>query len=126
MCELFRVLMPNGWAILQVPIDTTREDTLEDPAIVDPADRLRTYGDEDHVRLYGRDYLDRLAGAGFTPHVDEFVTTLSPELVERCRIDPGEAIYRCVRPEQHGSSHGSGTVRDRSPAATVCGGKIGL
>ena len=33
MREIFRILKPDGWAILQVPIDMEREVTLEDSSI---------------------------------------------------------------------------------------------
>jgi SAM-dependent methyltransferase len=63
MREFQRVLKPNGWAILLVPI--TSEHTFEDPTVVEPAERLRLFGQEDHVRTYGPDYSQRLASAGF-------------------------------------------------------------
>lgn len=63
MREFRRVLKDDGWAILLVPITTDR--TFEDPSIVDPAERRRVFGKEDHVRNYGTDYVDRLREAGF-------------------------------------------------------------
>ena len=63
MAEFCRTLKPDGWAILNVPITT--EKTVEDPSITDPAERLRLFGQEDHVRRYGIDYRDRLEEAGF-------------------------------------------------------------
>lgn len=67
MRELCRVLNANGWAILNVPI--TREKTFEDPSIVEPEDRLRAFGQEDHVRCYGQDYFERLRESGFNVEV---------------------------------------------------------
>jgi SAM-dependent methyltransferase len=63
MREFRRVLKPDGWAVLTVPI--TADTTIEDPVIVDPAERLRLFGQADHVRRYGPDYVDRLRDAGF-------------------------------------------------------------
>lgn len=77
--EFFRVLKNDGWAILLVPIEG--ETTHEDPSIVAPVDRLHAYGNPDHVRSYGRDYVQRLQDAGF--HVT--VTTVSD------LADPGTA-----------------------------------
>jgi len=67
MREFFRVLKNNGWAILLAPI--TAEKTFEDPSIVDPLERLKAFGQEDHVRRYGPDYVDRLREAGFSVEV---------------------------------------------------------
>ena len=63
MREFYRVLKPDGWAILLVPI--TRNITFEDSSIVDRSERLRVFGQENHVRRYGTDYIDRLREAGF-------------------------------------------------------------
>lgn len=76
LAELYRVLKPGGWAILQVPISLTLEATYEDAAITTPAARGEAFGQEDHVRLYARDYRDRLADAGFL--VEEFHWRESP------------------------------------------------
>jgi predicted SAM-dependent methyltransferase len=65
MAELYRVLKLGGWASLHVPL-TMNDMTDEDPMVTDPQERLRRFGQEDHVRLYGYpDYLKRLAVAGF-------------------------------------------------------------
>src|SRR4029077_12956219 len=63
MGEVLRLLGDAGWALMMVPITETR--TLEDPAVVDPAARLRRFGREDQVRRYGADFEDRLREAGF-------------------------------------------------------------
>jgi SAM-dependent methyltransferase len=95
MRELQRILSPDGWAILQVPWDPDRADTLEDPDIATPADRLRHYGHEDHVRLYGRDYIGRLEESGFEVTEDGFVRQLSPALIRAARLDTTEDIVVC-------------------------------
>jgi hypothetical protein len=66
MRELYRVLKPDGWAILLVPI--TAEQTIEDASITQPDKRRDLFGQADHVRRYGPDYVDRLRSAGF--HVE--------------------------------------------------------
>ena len=63
MHELHRILEPGGWGIVQVPI--LRETTDEDPSVTDAQERLRRFGQADHVRVYGRDFADRLVTAGF-------------------------------------------------------------
>lgn len=76
MSELFRVLKNDGWAILLVPI--TREKTFEDSSVTDPEARVKIFGQKDHVRAYGPDYVDRLRDAGFTVEISQ-VNDLIPE-----------------------------------------------
>jgi SAM-dependent methyltransferase len=95
MRELFRIMKPGGWGIFQVPLDTGRETTLEDPNITSEDDREKYYWQKDHVRLFGLDYKDKLAAAGFQVKVDDFINTISPELQERYRLPKGEMIYLC-------------------------------
>lgn len=84
MAELQRVLKPGGWASLQVPM---RGDvpTDEDPTVVDPAERLRRFGQEDHVRLYGYDYAARLQHAGFEVETVAWQDFLHRTTAEKCR-----------------------------------------
>lgn len=65
MKELFRVLKPGGWAILQVPFSKILNKTFEDSTVTTEVDRERVFGQKDHVRIYGLDYPDRLRRAGF-------------------------------------------------------------
>jgi SAM-dependent methyltransferase len=99
MHELHRVLKPGGWAIIQSPLDTSRQTTLEDPSIQTPADRLKYYWQEDHLRLYGLDYKDRLANAGFLVKEDNFAAQLPAELAQQYALPVGEIIYLCRKPQ---------------------------
>ena len=65
--EFHRILKPSGWALPVVPITAAR--TIEDPSVTEPAERLRLFGQDDHVRRYGPDYADRLQSAGFSVKV---------------------------------------------------------
>ena len=67
MRELHRVLKPEGFAMLMVPM--TVEKTFEDPSITSPAERERLFGQNDHVRRYGPDFKDRLEESGFNVRV---------------------------------------------------------
>jgi SAM-dependent methyltransferase len=94
MRELFRVLKPGGWAILNVPVTASK--TFEDPSIVSPAERLRLFGQEDHVRRYGPDYVDRLRHAGFKVDITEVGDLLSADEAERMGLKRnGGQIYYC-------------------------------
>jgi SAM-dependent methyltransferase len=83
MREVLRVLKPGGFAFLQVPLDSRQPKTLEDPAIRLPHERLRVYLQEDHVRLYGRDYFDRLVQAGFVIRIANLAASLPKDQVRR-------------------------------------------
>jgi SAM-dependent methyltransferase len=98
MRELARVLRPEGWAVLQVPIDLDRERTFEDWTICDPEAREAAFGQHDHVRVYGRDYKDRLEMAGFEVAVDGYAQSLGPCAVRRYGLLPTEDIYICTKP----------------------------
>jgi SAM-dependent methyltransferase len=94
--EFHRVLKRDGWAILLVPI--LGEKTFEDPSIVDPDDRLRAFGQADHVRIYGPDYVDRLRDAGFEVEVTRVADLAAPADATLMGLGPlsGE-IYFCVK-----------------------------
>lgn len=64
MAEIARVLKPSGVALLQVPFrpGTT---TDEDPDAPED-ERVRRFGQADHVRYYGDDFEDRLAAVGLS------------------------------------------------------------
>lgn len=93
MRELYRVLKPGGWALMQVPIDYSREFTFEDPTITNPEDREKHYWQKDHVRLYGRDYPNRLEKAGFKVIEDDFVQKMTSEERDRFRLQEQEIVY---------------------------------
>jgi hypothetical protein len=97
MKELFRVLKPDGWAILQSPVDMTRETTLEDPLITKPEDRRKLYGQDDHVRLYGRDYIERLREAGFDAIEDTFVQKFSDKTIDKFGLMKEEVLFICKK-----------------------------
>jgi SAM-dependent methyltransferase len=75
MRELRRILRQGGFAILMVPFQPDRQ-TYEDPTVVDPERREELFGQFDHVRLYGSDYLDRLREAGFDVDCDLYWKSL--------------------------------------------------
>ncbi len=97
MRELFRVLKPGGWAILGSPMDLNRDKTFEDPNIVSPEDQIRTFGYPGHVRIYGRDYKERLEKAGFAVRVDSYVRELSPDTIKKYGLMREEDIYVCTK-----------------------------
>ena len=96
MSELHRVLKPGGWAIIQSPQDWSKATTYEDPAITDPKEREKHFWQDDHLRLFGRDYGRRLEKGGFKVTEDRFVMDeLTPEEVKRYALPANEVIYLC-------------------------------
>jgi predicted SAM-dependent methyltransferase len=92
MQELFRVLRPGGWGILQIPQDLDRKVTYEDNSIVDKKERAKIFGQYDHVRIYGRDYFDKLRAVGFIVEEVDYTIELSSEEIEKYRLAKGEII----------------------------------
>ena len=92
--EMARVLRPDGVAMILVPI-VLEQPTLEDPSITAPAERRRAYWQEDHVRLYGGDFRERLGEEGLDVTVDPWVRSLEPATLERYGLFPREDIYVC-------------------------------
>jgi len=92
MQELYRVMKPGGWGIFQIPQDLKREETFEDDTIIDKKERARIFGQYDHVRIYGRDYFDKLRSIGFTVEEADYTHTLPKEEVEKYRLAKGEII----------------------------------
>lgn len=89
--ELYRVLKPGGWAIMQVPTSTVLKRTREDPSVTNPADRLKTFGQSDHVRIYQRyDYIKRLEAVGFQVNLKNLDNRM---LLKKYALDSEESIY---------------------------------
>jgi SAM-dependent methyltransferase len=103
MDEIYRVLKPGGWGIIQVPLFyPLPETTYEDRNIVTPADREKAYGQNDHVRLYGRDYVKRLQTAGFEAEEVWLTKELPATTVKRLALPLDEPIFFVRKPAETG------------------------
>ncbi|GGE12246.1 class I SAM-dependent methyltransferase [Psychroflexus salis] len=98
MKELYRILKPKGMAILQIPQDLNRASTFEDDSIIDPKERARIFGQYDHVRIYGRDYFEKLRKIGFIVEEVDYTDQLSEQEIEKYRLPKGELIPVCFKP----------------------------
>lgn len=92
MQELYRVLKPKGWGIFQIPQDLQRATTFEDNTITDKAERAKIFGQYDHVRIYGRDYFEKLQSIGFAVEAIDYTAQLSTQAIETYRLAKGELI----------------------------------
>jgi ubiquinone/menaquinone biosynthesis C-methylase UbiE len=94
--KFYRVLKTGGWAILLVPI--TANKTFEDASITKPSERLKIFGQKDHVRRYGPDYVERLRGAGFNVKVTKALDFLQKDEIKLMGITSVAGnIYYCTK-----------------------------
>lgn len=100
MRELLRILKPEAVAILQVPIALELEQTIDDPDEKNPLERERRFGQNDHLRLYGQDYADRLAEEGFAVEEYDMQAELGQALVDLHCLEEGETLFLCRKPPQ--------------------------
>jgi predicted SAM-dependent methyltransferase len=98
MKEFYRILRPGGWAILQIPLDRSRDKTYEDFTITDPQKREKAFGQHNHVRLYGMDYIERLKFAGFDVNPIPYAESFTPQEIFRNGFDKNEIIFLCKKP----------------------------
>lgn len=97
MQELYRVMKTGGFGIFQIPQDLSREVTFEDNSITDPKERAKIFGQYDHVRVYGRDYFDKLRSIGFTVDEIDYTQKIAPEKLERFALMKGEILPVCYK-----------------------------
>ncbi len=92
MHELFRILRPGGWGILQIPQDLKRDKTFEDDSITDKKERAKIFGQYDHVRIYGLDYFDKLRTVGFNVEEVNYSKNLTGKEIDKYRLAQEEII----------------------------------
>ena len=95
MRELFRILKQKGMAILQVPISKKAKETFEDFSITFPKEREKYFGQKDHVRIYGKDYKERLEGAGFKVVLYNIKDELNIKNIRKHGFNENEILYVC-------------------------------
>ncbi len=92
MQEILRILAPGGQALLLTPQAIDGLPTEEDPALHDPIEQDRRFGQWDHVRIYARpDFLARMTAAGFeTSAFDPFAENQAQ--AESLHLNPLEIL----------------------------------
>lgn len=98
MNELYRVMKPSGWGVFQIPQDLNRTTTFEDDSITDKKERAKIFGQYDHVRVYGRDYFDKLRACGFKVDEITYSKTLPEADVETFCLNKEEIIPVVSKP----------------------------
>jgi len=97
MSELYRVLKKGGTGIFQVPIDMKREKTFQDDSITDKLERNKIFGQYDHVRIYGKDYFNKLEDTGFKVQQVDYSKKFSDKEILKFSIIKGEIIPVCTK-----------------------------
>ena len=98
LSEMKRVLRPGGWAILQVPFFyPLPKTTQEDSSIINPKEREKAFGQDDHVRMYGEDYAERIKSTGFEVAEEDFISELDTIDIERNALPAKEIIFKAIK-----------------------------
>jgi len=103
--ELYRVLKPDGQALLMTIINWNLEETFEDSRITKASERLEKYTEPDLVRLHGADFAQRLQRSGFQVEVIDYATQLGNETKTYFSLGNGdrEIIFKCTIPPDSGA-----------------------
>jgi SAM-dependent methyltransferase len=88
--EIYRVLKKGGAAILQVPYDAERITTYEDRSINTPEERRKHFLQFDHVRIYGRDFIDRFLKPGFSIGHRDYRKEIDAQLAKKLVVKDEE------------------------------------
>ena len=97
MQELYRVLKKGGFGIFQIPQDLSREKTFEDNIITNRRERAEIFGQYDHVRVYGRDYFNKLRSVGFEVDEIDYTKKITREKLERYCLMKNEILPVCYK-----------------------------
>ncbi|MCD4524762.1 class I SAM-dependent methyltransferase [Nocardioides sp. cx-173] len=91
MREMARVLSTSGIALLQVPFRAGKR-TDEDPDAPEE-ERVRRFGQVDHVRFYGDDFEDRLVESGLAIQRVTPRSLLGAEMSTWLHVNPDELVW---------------------------------
>lgn len=104
MRELRRVLKPDGVALIMVPMNGVCYDlpfdetkTIENEEYNTPELREKFYGQNDHLRLYGSDFRERLLESGLNIKSDDFIKKLGFEKIEQYALIRNEILFECTK-----------------------------
>ena len=95
--ELYRVLKPGGFGIFQIPQDLSKAITFEDNTITDRKERAKLFGQYDHVRVYGRDYFDKLRSIGFKVDEVDYTKKITLDKIEKYCLMKNEILPVCYK-----------------------------
>ena len=92
--ELNRVLKKDGYLLIQVPLKKGK--TYQNKSIISKEGRLKAFGQEDHVRIYGEDSLPLILNeSGFSAKPIDIVKEYNSEEKKKYGFAENEVIYLC-------------------------------
>lgn len=103
--EIKRVLKPEGKLICSFPVCMDM-DTYDNPKLSSKSERLKYYGQEDHVRLYGRDFKKHIEQYGFQVEVKSPISKLGMDKIETYGLIGDDIILICGK-YRTGEGYGS-------------------
>lgn len=99
LSEIRRVLVRGGFAILQTPYSQKLQTTFSDPGVNDDVSRLNAYGQEDHLRLFGKDIFSLFAASGLEPHIQRHKDVLGEKDAKFYGVNLEEPFFLFERSE---------------------------
>jgi SAM-dependent methyltransferase len=92
MKELYRILKKGGQAVLQTPYSPIIETSFEDESVDTPEKRKEFFGQDDHVRVYGLDFFERLESVGFKLNIVKNDELFSKEECKKYGVNEREDL----------------------------------
>ena len=94
--EMKRVLKPEGHILLSFPINVEDPtDEAADVMLMTSEERLERFGQEDHVRLYGKNYKERLERYGLEVKILSPKDICTKDEIERFGFIPDDVMLLC-------------------------------
>lgn len=92
--EIRRCLKPEGLFIFSTPICWSQR-TYENSNVRTVKDRIKYYGQEDHVRLYGNDIVDRIEKFGFDVNLQQCKEIKSEDEIKKFGFLKEDSVLLC-------------------------------
>lgn len=99
--NFWRVLKPGGIGYLVVPYFSELENTYEDARANNDEMRYLLYGQKDHVRKYGCDFIAKLRNNGWTAEAINFKDLYSETECIKLGFINAETIFKITKPIVH-------------------------
>ena len=92
--EMFRLSNDETLVLIQIPYrNLVPTDEQFDVSV---EERIRRFGQQDHVRYYGYDFVSRLAKNGFRVFEVNPIDFVSPRYMSKFRLEPLEPLFICT------------------------------